>query len=232
RLVGDARAMRQDILNFNGGAETRVRIASIPSAMSLVAKITVPFRQRHPTVRFTVLARSSSVLLNLLHEREVDVGFTYLTNEPIGDASAIPLYRESYLLLTTPDGPLGYADRVTWTQAGDVPLCLLDRALQNRRIIDSILRRVGAEPTPMMETDSVAALIAHVRLGEWASIVPNSALEAVDLSDALRAIPITEPDVSHTIGFVVSERYPMAPTVAALMTEVRALSPRDLLPAA
>ncbi len=232
RLVGDARAMRQDILNFNGGAETRLRIASIPSAMSLVAKITLPFQQRHPAVRFTVLARSSGVLLNLLHQREIDVGVTYLTNEPIGDASAIPLYRETYLLLTTPEGPLGYADRVSWAQVSDIPLCLLDRTLQNRRIVDSVLRRVGAEPTPMVETDSLAALVSYVRLGQWASIVPNSALDAIALTDALRAIPITEPDISHTIGFVVSDRYPMTPTVAALMSEARALSPRDLLPAA
>ena len=232
RLVGDARAMRQDILTFNGGSEARLRIASIPSAMSLVAKITLPFQERHPGVRFTVLARSSGVLLNLLHQREIDVGVTYLSHEPIGDVSAIPLYREQYLLLTTPNGPLGYADRVTWRQAAEVPLGLLDRDMQNRRIVDNVLRRVGAEPSPMIETDSVAALIAYVRLGKCASIVPSSALEAVNLADTLRAIPITDPDVSHTIGFVVSERFPLTPTVAALMTEARALSPRDLLPAA
>lgn len=232
RLVGDARAMRQDILNFNGGAETRLRIAAIPAAIPLVARVTMPFQERHPAVRFSVLARSSGALLNLLHQREIDVGVTYLTNEPIGDVSAIPLYRENYLLVTMADGPLGYADRVTWKEVSEVPLCLLDRELQNRRIVDSVLRRVGVEPTPMMETDSVAALIAHVRLGRWASILPNSALEAVPLSDKLRAIPITEPDVSHTIGFVVSEHYPITPTVAALMTEAQALTPRDLLPAA
>ena len=231
RLVGDARAMRQDILSLNGGADTRLRLAAIPSAMPLVAKITMPFQLRHPGVRFTVLSRSSNTLLNLLHQREIDVGVTYLSNEPLGDVTAVPIYREQYLLLTTPAGPLGYADRVTWAQAGEVPLCLLERDLQNRRIIDGVLRRVGAEPTPMMETNSVAALIAYVRVGHWASIVPNSALEAVDLTAELRAIPITEPDVSHTIGFVVSEHYPMPPAVAALMTQARAISSRGLLPA-
>jgi len=232
RLVGDARAMRQDILGLNGGTDTCLRVAAIPSAMALVAKVTMPFQQRHPGVRFSVIGRSSSVLLDLLHQREIDVGVTYLTNEPIGDVSAVPLYREQYLLLTTPNGPLGFADRVTWAQAGETPLCLLDRDSQNRRIIDSVLRRVGAEPTPMMETDSIAALIAYVRLGRWTSIMPNSSLDANDLAGTLRAIPITEPDVSHTIGFVVSERYPMAPIVTALMTEARGLSPRDFVPAA
>lgn len=231
RLVGDARAMRQDIVSFNGGTDTCLRIVAVPSAMPLIAKVTIPFKERHPRIRFSVAARSSNALLNLLHQREADIGVTYLTNEPIGDVSAVPLYREHYLLLTTRNGPLGNAARVTWSQAIEAPLCLLDRDLQSRRIIDGVLRRIGAEPMPVMETDSVAALIAHVRLGHWASIVPNSVLEVVDLTDALRAIPITEPDVSHTIGFVVSDRYPMTPMVAALMTEVRSLSPQDLLPA-
>jgi DNA-binding transcriptional LysR family regulator len=232
RLVGDARAMRQDILGLGAAAETHIRIAAIPSAMPMVAQLTVPFQLSHPGVRFTVLGRSSSVLLELLHQREIDAGVTYLSNEPTGDVSSVPLYREAYLLLTTPDGPLGYADRVTWAQAGDVPLCLLERDLQNRRIIDSILRRIGTEPKPMMETDSMIALIAHVRLGQSASIVPNSAVKTADLSGGLRAIPLVEPEVTHTIGLVVSERFPVQPAVASLMDDARALSSRGLLPAA
>jgi DNA-binding transcriptional LysR family regulator len=48
RMVGDARAMRQDILSFNSEAESHLRIAAIPSAMPLVAKVTMPFQLRHP----------------------------------------------------------------------------------------------------------------------------------------------------------------------------------------
>jgi DNA-binding transcriptional LysR family regulator len=78
----------------------------------------------------------------------------------------------------------------------------------------------------------LSALIAHVHAGRWASIVPNSALETVELSDTLRAIPIVEPEVSHTIGLVVSDRYPIQPAVASLIEEARARAPRGLLPAA
>jgi DNA-binding transcriptional LysR family regulator len=200
--------------------------------MALVAKLTVPFQAQHPNVKMTVLGRSSNTLLELLRHREIDIGVTYLSNEPIGDVVSVPLYREQFLLLTTPDGPLGYADRVTWQQVSELPLCLFGRDLQNRRIIDSILRQVGAEPTPMMETDSIAALVAYVQLGQMASIVPNSALASVDQGEILRTIPIVEPEVSHTIGLVVSDRFPVQPAVSALMEEARAISVRGLLPAA
>lgn len=232
RLVGDAKAMRQEILHFHSEAESKLRLATIPCAMPIVARLTVPFQARHPGVRLRVLGRPSNVLLDLLHQREIDAGITYLSNEPIGDVQAIPLYREEFLLLTSPDGPLGYADKVTWEQAGDVPLCLFERDLQNRRIIDSVLRRIGAEPRPIMETDSVLALTSYVRLGSAASIVPSSVMEMVDLNGALRLVPIVEPEVSHTIGLVVSEQFPIQPAVAAFLDEARALSPTNLSPAA
>jgi DNA-binding transcriptional LysR family regulator len=168
----------------------------------------------------------------MLRQREIEAGVTYLSNEPIGDVHAVPIYREEYLLLTTPEGPLGDADRVTWSQAGDVPLCLLARDMQSRRIVDSILRRIGIEARPLMETDSFSALIDHVRVGQWASIIPNSALEHAEFTDTLRAIPIVEPDVFHTIGLVVSKRFPMRPAITSLIEEARAHAPRGSLPAA
>jgi DNA-binding transcriptional LysR family regulator len=232
RLVGDARAMRQEILSFHSEMESQVCIGVMPCAMPIVAKLTVPFQARHPGVRLRVFGRSSKDLLDLLHKREIDAGITYLSNEPIGDVQAVPLYREEFLLLTTHDGPLGYADRVTWEQAGNVPLCLFERDLQNRRIIDSVLRGLGVEPTPVMETDSLLALSSYVRFGRTASIVPSSVLEMIDLNGTLRAVPVVEPEVSHTIGLVVSEQFPVQPAVAALLEEARAFAPQGLLPAA
>jgi len=232
RLVGDARAMRQDLLGLKTGIDSHLRIAALPSAMPLVATLTVPLQLRHPNIRFTILSRTSNALLKMLHQREVDVGVTYLSNEPIGDVSAVPIYREEFLLLTTSDGPFGDADYVTWMQASGAPLCLLAREMQSRRIVDTVLRGIGIESKPLMETDSVNALIAHVRVGGWASIIPNTALESVELTDKLRAIPLIEPDVFHTIGLVVSERYPAQPGVAALIDEARAGARGGLLPAA
>src|SRR5262245_3691355 len=231
RLVGDARAMRHGLLGFKMGKHVHLRIAALPSAMPLVAKLTVPLQARHPTVRFTVLGRTSTVLLNMLRQREIDAGVTYLSNEPIGDVNAIPIYREQFLFLTTPDGPFGDADRVTWSSAGEAPLCLLARDMQSRRIVDSILRRIGIEPAPHVETDSLSALTAHVRVGRWASIIPNSALESVELTDTLRAIPLVDPEISHTIGLVVSERTPVQPAIASLIDEARRRA-TGLLPAA
>jgi hypothetical protein len=62
--------------------------------------------------------------------------------------------------------------------------------------------------------------------------VPSSVLEMIDLNGTLRAVPVVEPEVSHTIGLVVSEQFPVQPAVAALLEEARAFAPQGLLPAA
>src|SRR6188768_3055774 len=64
RMVGDAQAMRQDMLGLSNEMEAHLRLAAIPSAMPLVARLIMPFQMKHPKVRATVLGRSSSVLLN------------------------------------------------------------------------------------------------------------------------------------------------------------------------
>jgi DNA-binding transcriptional LysR family regulator len=231
RLVGDAKAMRQEMLNFHAGGGAQLRIAAIPCSMQIAAKLAVPFQERHPGVRLRILGRPSNILLDLLNQREIDAGITYISNEPIGDVSSVPLYRDRFMLLTTEDGPLGYADQASWEEVGGVPLCLFERDLQNRRIIDSVLRGIGVEPRPVMETDSVMALTSYVRLGQAASVVPSSVMEMIDLGAHMRTIPIVEPDIHHTIGLVVSGRFPVQPALSALVDEAHMLAPPDLLPA-
>jgi Transcriptional regulator len=228
RLVGDARAMREDISELKRGLGSHIRMAAVPSAMPLVASITAPFQVRYPTVRFTLLTRPSSDLLGLLEQREIDVGVTYIDNEPIGDVMKIPLSREQYVLLTTADGAYGDSSRVTWAELATLPFCMLTRDLQNRRIIDSVLHTVGVEIVPMIEADSIVALTSHVSTGNWVSIVPRSVISAIDMTGNLRAIPIVEPEITRTIGLVVSERFPIQPTIVSLIQDARARAHAEL----
>ena len=221
RIVGDTRNMHQEINSLRHGLTGRLRLAAIPTALAMVAALTTPFRERHPNVQFTVWSRTSADVLALLENLEIDAGLTYLDNEPLGRVNSVPLYRESYRLLTSADAPLGNRDSVTWAELANVPLCLLTPDMQNRRIIDRLLKTSGAESRPMLESDSMILLFAHVRTGRWASVMPAKLAETLGLTETIRAIPITEPDEVHTIGLVIPEREPMTPLTAALVAEAR-----------
>ena len=136
RIVGDTRAMHQEIDALKRGLAGHIRIAAIPTALAMVAMLTTPYRAKHPDVRFTILSRNSIEVLGLLENLEVDAGLTYLDNEPLGRVQTVPLYQEEYRLLISSDSPLGERDSVTWAEVGQVPLCLLTPDMQNRRIIE------------------------------------------------------------------------------------------------
>jgi len=224
RIVGDSRAMRQEITALKHGLAGQLRIAAIPTALAMVAALTTPYRARHPGVRFTILSRTSIQILTLLENLEIDAGVTYLDNEPLGRVNAVPLYQEKYQLLTAADAPLGDRTSVSWAEVAQVPLCLLTPDMQNRRIIDDLLRSAGGDPQPTLESNSMIVLFAHVRTGRWASVMPAKLAETLGLTATIRAIPIVEPEAVHTIGLVVPIREPMTPLNTALVTEARRLA--------
>jgi DNA-binding transcriptional LysR family regulator len=232
RIVGDSRAMRQEITALKQGLAGQLRIAAIPTALAMVAALTTPYRARHPGVRFTILSRTSIQILTLLENLEIDAGVTYLDNEPLGRVNAVPLYQEKYQLLTAADAPLGDRTSVTWAEVAQVPLCLLTPDMQNRRIIDDLLRGAGGDPQPTLESNSMIVLFAHVRTGRWASVMPAKLAETLGLTATIRAIPIVEPEAVHTIGLVVPIREPMTPLNTALVAEARRLARMLDLPAA
>ncbi|MBS7538510.1 LysR family transcriptional regulator [Ancylobacter lacus] len=228
RIVGDARAMRQEIASLRKGLSGHLRIAAIPTAMPMLSDLTTPFHQKHREVRFTLMSATSNEVLRLIENLEADAGVTYLDNDPLGRVKSIPLYREGYRFLTSVDAPLGDRQRVTWKDIGEVPLCLLTPDMQNRRIVDRQLKVSGHAVTPMLESNSTIALLAHVSTGKWASVVPTSLADVFAFPPSIRSIPIVEPEVLHEIGLVVLDRDPMTPIVAALMAEAKSITPSAL----
>jgi len=223
-IVADARAMHQEVQTLKKGLNGRLKIAAIPTTLAMVSTLTTPFRAKHPNVKFTILSRTSSEVLSMLENLEVDAGLTYIDNEPLGRMRAVPLYQEHYRLLTSENSPLGDRERVTWAEVGKIPLCLLTPDMQNRRIIDHLLESVGTRAEPTLESNSMIVLFSHVRTGRWASVMPEKLADTLGLTERLRSIPIVEPEAVHEIGLVVPPREPMTPLASALVSEAKQLA--------
>ena len=58
-------------------------VGVIPSALPMAALMAKAIQARHPGVELTMLSQSSIEILRHLEEFTIDVGFTYLDNEPI-----------------------------------------------------------------------------------------------------------------------------------------------------
>jgi hypothetical protein len=55
--------------------------------------------------------------------------------------------------------------------------------------------------------------------------MPAKLAEVLGLTEKVRAIPIVEPDVGHSIGLVVPHRNPLTPLINALVAEAKQLAP-------
>lgn len=219
RIVGDMRALKDEMRTVRAGLSGNLRIGVIPTALPMVAGLTAPFTAKHPNVRVSILSRTSAEILTGIESLDLDAGITYLDNEPLGRVAQVPLYAEFYRYLCAPGTPLAERDQVSWSEVSEQPLCLLTGDMQNRRIVNQHLAEAGAAVVPQIESNSTIALTSHVLTGRWASVVPRQLAQMFTAGGQLRSIPIVEPEVEHLVGLITARRDPLTPVLAALIAE-------------
>lgn len=221
RIVGDARAMRDEMRSVRSGLSGNLRLGVIPTALPMVAELTAPFTQKHPNVRVTVLSRTSAEILTGIERLDLDAGITYLDNEPLGRVTQVPLYTEFYRFCCAPGAILAGRAQVTWAELAEVPLCLLTGDMQNRRIVNQRLAEAGITVVPSVESNSTITLIAHVMSGRWASVLPKKLADLFASTGKVCAIPIVAPEAEHLVGLIAAHREPHTPILAALLDAAR-----------
>ena len=228
QIVGDARTMREELRAAGkggaGGLTGNLRIAAIPTALTVVSALTTGFIKAHPNVHITVHSSSSITILKQLEDLQIDAGISYLDNEPLGRVVSVPMYVERYVLILRGDDPLAARASIDWADLADVPLCLLTQVMQNRRIIGGHLAEAGVEVAPRVESDSIIVLGSHVMRGGMATILPERAAEVLLRDGSLAALPIRKPDAQHAVGLIAPYREPYTPVLTALLAAARKMA--------
>jgi DNA-binding transcriptional LysR family regulator len=218
QILSDCDRMNQELESMSKGLSGRLRIGVVPTALPAMGHISTQFHAKYPQVAITLNSMTSVEIQKGLDNFELDLGLTYLDNEPLDEVRSIPLYAERYYLLTGHPIADVEGDTVTWAKASRTPLCLLSNDNQNRRIIDSIFRDVGCAPAIEVEANSMTALAAHVQSGAWSTIVPKQFIDLMGLPGNARAYRLIEPDISHVMGFVIAKREPVSPLAQAMLS--------------
>jgi DNA-binding transcriptional LysR family regulator len=227
-ILDDWTSLQQEIAtlrNTSGLLAGRLSVGVIPSALPMAAMITHAIQERHPGIELTVLSQSSIEILRHLEDFSIDIGLTYLDNEPIEGMRSEAIYMERYCLLVRTNHSLAGEPSVTWADAARQPLCLLTPDMQNRRIVDRAFKAAQCAPVPRLETNSVINLCANVRLMGLASIIPEYFLDVLGPMSDVRAVPLTDPLVEHSVGLVAVDRDPISSLVLAAFECARATAP-------
>jgi len=200
-------------------------MGAIPTALTAASLLTTPFCERHPRIRVSLDSLSSAEITQRLAEFEIDVALTYLDDDTLHHVRKIPLYEERYVLLTRePTGPT-----VSWAQVAALPLCLLSPRMRNRRIIDECFAADGATATPVVESDTVSGLYAHLVAGRWSSVISHAWLHMFGLPEGMRVVPLEGPAHGPRVGLVVADHEPQSVLAGALLEVAREARVRDAL---
>jgi DNA-binding transcriptional LysR family regulator len=210
--------LRTAVERMRSGLSATLRIGAIPTAVPATPLITARFEALHPRARVRIEALSSREIARRLADFELDVGVTYLDDESAASMRVARLYRERFLLLMPDDSPLAGERVVGWAAAAELPLCALTQDMRNRRILDAAMATAGARLAPVMETDNVGALYAHLATRRLSSIVSHAWVHAFGVPVGSCVRPLADPNPNPPVGLVALAREPPSILVDAVWT--------------
>jgi DNA-binding transcriptional LysR family regulator len=225
RVLADEETLKQELRLCSSSLSGRLRLGVIPSATATSSLLATSFVRENHGVSISDVEMTSNDILRALMSFELDAGITYIDNEPLDHVRTHPIGKEEYVLVTPADSPAAGLPTVTWTEVAALPLCLLQRDMQNRRILETIFESVGARPNARIETNSMISKYCYLRAGYWSTIMPRSFVEWLPPPPGLHIARIVEPCVTKTVGLVIADRSPIPPLLLAFWTHVGRASP-------
>lgn len=230
RILADRDALKQEVTALQTGLTGELRLGVVPAASTTVALLTDPFCAAHPLVRVRLeMNLRSAGIVERVRRFELDAGIVYPDQQDTDELVVTPLYQERPVLIAGTELLTGRSGSIAWSEAIELPLCLLAPGMRGRRLIDDALAGQGMSVKPQLETDSLMTLLAHVRTGRWASIVPQPWIETLGPPAGVAALPLDQPRVKALIALVTTKAEPGSPVTRALIRAARDSGIREAL---
>ncbi len=215
RLLADRAAMMEELAIMRDNMHGRLRIGAMPMSSPLLPMFSRLFNERHPSVQIDIQFVGLEQMTLGLTNFELDVGITYLDQQPLDRFMTMSLYKDRLSLLLPDNDWLKKKSTVTWKDAAKLPLCLLSPFMHERGIMDEAFAAADCQPRPQLESNSIFQLAFHVMSGEVATIVPENFTRANNAFKGTREIVLSGPTVSQKIGLVWAKGAPIQPMAKA-----------------
>ncbi|CUH77690.1 HTH-type transcriptional activator CmpR [Tritonibacter multivorans] len=227
-ILDGAKALEQEIAAAKGQVTGMLVLGVVPTATAFAAQLTGRLHEAHPNLLVRIEVTTSITLQQRLFDGTIDAGITYSDSLGKDQVTITSLYDESYVLFAPEAMVSAEAASITWEDAAQLPLSLLEPQMQNRRILDRIFADRGLSPSVMSESSGFMSAMVMARSGAVATILPRALVEALgqmdgtrvlDLQDAAPADPSDSAAVAamgRPICLASIERQPELTTVRAL----------------
>ena len=222
RILDDRSALDQALGEMRGLLSGHLQLGVVPTAEPLIARVTRAIQARYPRITVTILSRTSREIERGVSEQRIDAGISYMEETLASGVGAIPIYLERYVVAGS-RALLKRRDTISWREAAELPLCLLSRDMQNRRLLDRHFAEAGIVPTVIAETNTLIGALSHIESGGWCGIFPTCMLGMLRGLRGIKVVPLTQPDVAHRMGLLVPAREPLPVVTKAIVAVVKSL---------
>jgi DNA-binding transcriptional LysR family regulator len=209
---------------LDGPLHGEFRLGVIPAATPSVGQFARALLRVHPAMTISVRSQTSREIVRAIEAYEIDAGITYLDHERPSNVISVPLYPERYVFVTAVGGECPAPGEVSWPEVAGYPLCLLHQGMQNRRILDGLLSAQGLSVNPRATADGYVALLAMVRSGGMATLMPDRYVGLIEGADWASVHPVAMDASVSRIGVIVGDRAPLDPVAAAALDCARRIA--------
>jgi len=223
RMIADHRALKDEVNSAAGRLAGVVRVGVIPSGVALAARVLAELCATHPHLEVRLITGlTSEQVVSGLRSFELDAGLLHPA-AAADDVRHILVDRDRLVVVgAATRSDLG--DTIDATSLERLPVCVLEPGMRARQILDDALAERGVRLRPRVEADSVEALLALARTGEWISVVPRSAVPKAAASIGVRVAEIVGPQVSIPIVLATLGEEPRPPLSLAVDAAARRLA--------
>lgn len=163
----------------------------------LLPPIVSRFVRVHPGVFLSVAELTAGQIEQDLLSGRLNLGISFVCS--VGPAiDSQPLFEDEFVVIVSARHRLASRKRLRIRELDAEPLVLLPNAFWVRSLLDEKMREAGVRPHVAVEINSVEGILATVRGGGGATILPTLAL--ANKETGLRTIKFTEPMLRRTVG--------------------------------
>jgi DNA-binding transcriptional LysR family regulator len=224
RVIAQRDAMLVELSGMRENYEGRMRLGAMPNSSPVLPLLSHLLAQTHPGVEVDIRFLGIEETKLGLSNYALDVGITYLQQQELEGLETLPIYVESLSLLVPDTDTYRERTSITWAEAAELPLCLLDPSMHERRIVDEAFAKVGKNPRPRVVcSDSILNLIFHVMFAELVTVIPKHFIRMPGEFPGVRALDLVEPEITQQVGLVWSPSEPVMPMASVMVSIVNEL---------
>ncbi|HBV2559704.1 LysR family transcriptional regulator [Klebsiella pneumoniae] len=201
QLLAHVETVLADISQVSKARTGLVTVATVPSAAYyFMPEIIRSFQARYPQVRIRLIDSSVGNVIEAVSSGQADFGLCFAKNLP-ASIEFTPIADDRYVAACRHDHPLARKTHLSWQAYFEQDYIGLDRVSGNRTLLDRELAHLTPARPSICETRHVTTMLGMVEAGIGIAAVPAMSMPAGEHS-VLRAVPLTDPVVTRTVGLI------------------------------